>query len=179
MGSKTNNMGTHKINEVANMERKSPLMLLWNLTTFWSVPITACGALARGKQGYKKVVFPLITPPWGRLWSVLHWKSCWSVVKCQSTWKHCFTPCEGSSWRHWQRALSSSYPDLVLLSPPGVDICSLFFFFPAQYPLFQLKWASWFPWVTTPPQLSPTSVLMSQALWVSVFHPIGCWPIEG
>lgn len=128
MGSKTNNMGTHKINEVANMERKSPLMLLWNLTTFWSVPITACGALARGKQGYKKVVFPLITPPWGRLWSVLHWKSCWSVVKCQSTWKHCFTPCEGSSWRHWQRALSSSYPDLVLLSPPGVDICSLFFF---------------------------------------------------
>lgn len=91
---------------------------------------SACGALARGKQGYKKVVFPLITPPWGRLWSVLHWKSCWSVVKCQSTWKHCFTPCEGSSWRHWQRALSSSYPDLVLLSPPGVDICSLFFFFP-------------------------------------------------
>lgn len=40
MGSKTNNMGTHKINEVANMKRKFHLMLLWNLTACWNFPIT-------------------------------------------------------------------------------------------------------------------------------------------
>lgn len=40
MGSKTNNMGTHKINEVANMKRKFHLMLLWNLTACWNFPVT-------------------------------------------------------------------------------------------------------------------------------------------
>lgn len=40
MGSKANNMGTHKINEVANMKRKFHLMLLWNLTACWNFPIT-------------------------------------------------------------------------------------------------------------------------------------------
>lgn len=40
MGSKTNNMGTHKINEVANMKRKFHLMLLWNLTACWNFPIS-------------------------------------------------------------------------------------------------------------------------------------------
>lgn len=40
MGSKTNNVETHKINEVANMKRKSHFMLLCNLTTRPSFPVT-------------------------------------------------------------------------------------------------------------------------------------------
>lgn len=104
---------------------------------------SAWGALARRNQGYKKVLFPLITLSWGNLWSIYFvLKFLLGCSEMSGVPGNVVLLTQRSSWR--KSTTFSSYSDLSFLPPPTIDIHSFFFFFPTLYPLFHLEGVSWF-----------------------------------
>lgn len=162
MGSKTNNMGTHKINEVANMKRKFHLMLLWNLTARWNFPITQLReSLPVGREVTRRwhsinnfpLEEPVISLSSSENLTGLQWR-----VRVYETLLHFLS---GKSHTVLQSA--SNVPVMPLC-------CCLSLVFPICHPLFFLEQASWL-FLGHFTSSSPPIVFVSHTWLVSGFHP--------
>lgn len=161
MGSKTNNMGTHKINEVANMKRKFHLMLLWKLTACWNFPISQLReSLPVGREVTRRWHpinnFPLEEP-------IIRLSSSENLTGLQWRARVYETLLHFLSGKSHSSAVSLTCPTLPLC-------CCLPLVFPVWHPLFFLEQASWL-FLGHFTSSSPSRVSVSHTWLVSGFHP--------
>lgn len=165
------------------MKRKSHLTLLWNLTTRRGFPVTQPEEPSNGKQGYQTVVFPLITPPRGSLWSIfLVLKFLLDCSEMAEYMKHCFTPFQGSSWRGRKSITSLQLSRSIPVALPRIDVPSF-----SSYPLATIPFGMSiliFRGSLCLPYSHPEVFLWPRHDWSMYFIPlvgskIGCWLTQG
>lgn len=102
---------------------------------------SAWGIFASGKQGYKKVILPLITFPQGTLWSVF------LVLKfllgCTEMSGYMETLLYSTSEKRTEKQQECHNSPLILNCLSFLPRVLTSILFPSQHPLFYLKWASW------------------------------------
>lgn len=130
---------------------------------------SAWGIFASGKQGYKKVILPLITFPRGSLWSVfLVLKFLLGCTEMSGYMETALLYLREAHGKTARVSRLSSYPKLSLFSPPSADIHS--FSYPAPIILSKMSIVAFLGVLRL---LNSHSVPTTQTWLISAFLPPG------